>query len=270
MKIIQGLIFSNIWVSLSAGVMSLGFCNYIGVKHPLLFALVVFSATLFSYNLHRYLRLKDFEKSASIRHRWLFFSKHLLLLLFLAGGVSAFSLYLFFLFDWDSFIVLSIVAILTCLYALRTRNNKPLREIPFVKIYLIAIVWVISLLIWPIIHTDQGLGQYIPVIFSFFLYLIATILPFDIRDLPYDLPEQRTIPQLIGIKWAKRIALILLSLSFLLLISSVTLKWSIFFLVLAYLGHFILILNATPKKDELYYSGWIDGWYIWFGLFWLF
>ncbi|MEX2602194.1 MAG: hypothetical protein WD355_11125 [Balneolaceae bacterium] len=82
-----------------------------------------------------------------------------------------------------------------------------LREIPWLKLYLILFVW-----LWVCVVLPFAANQQSPDTDLFLLllqqgfFLIALLIPFDIRDLSRDLPFQRTIPQIIGTRWSVRVA----------------------------------------------------------------
>lgn len=257
-------------ISLSAGVIGWGMSHYLGSSEAHWFALTLFGATLFSYNLHRYLRFSDFKTSKSIRHQWINNSKNTIITLSMVGGVLALCIYAVYLWDLISLGVLGLSATITILYAYRFSDKKSLRELPYVKIYLIVFTWLTVTLLWPILHEGISLWSTIPLIIIHACYLFSVTIPFDIRDLPYDLPEQRTIPQVIGIQYSKYLAFSALLISGALTIIYFPHQLKLPFLYLTIIGNSFFILSASTDKKETFYSGWIDGWMIWYGLIWLF
>lgn len=270
MKLVRWLIYSNILISLSAGVIGWGMSHFLGSSDAHWFAITLFGATLFSYNLHRYLRFSDFKASKSMRHQWINNSKSTILALSIAGGLLAFSVYSFFLWDWFSLGILSMSAIITSLYAYRFSGKKSLRELPYIKIYLIVLTWSTVTLLWPMIHTGASPQSQAPVIAIHVCYLFSITIPFDIRDLPYDLPKQRTIPQIIGVQRSKYLALVALFISTGLIGYFYPNQLTLPFLYVTVIGNSYFILSASIEKKEMFYSGWIDGWMIWYGLLWFF
>lgn len=92
-----------------------------------------------------------------------------------------------------------------------------------------------------------------------YLYFIAVAIPFDIRDLKYDSPKQRTIPQVVGVRNAKLIAVILLVLALAgigFISNTFMLKPMIVFAILIQ----ILLITFLPEKHQNFYcSVLIDG-----------
>ena len=82
------------------------------------------------------------------------------------------------------------------------------------------------------------------------------MIPFDIRDLEFDEPDKKTIPQLIGMKAAKYAAITLLVicgvLSFGLLKEAV-------FLLPAYFVSIVILFQVNGRRKELFYAFGIDG-----------
>ena len=267
MRALQYLIYSNVLVSLSAGLLAYACAVKLGNPHNIGIGLTVFFATLFIYNIQRILRLKEIKVKSSDRHYWL--EDHVLLIKVLAviGIVGAVTIY-FAVLGWNiDFWFLAFSAIIGVLYALKIHpKTKALRDIPYAKIYLIALQWALVSVYWPymrIAHTTDfpvGLGV------SIFFFILAATVPFDIRDLVYDGKHKSTIPQIFGVKGAKAIALLFLVLSalslFLFFPGAIQFWWFyVCYFVLA-----ILILISSVYRREMYFSGIIDGWIIAYAL----
>ena len=99
---------------------------------------------------------------------------------------------------------------------------------------------------------------------AFFLFILAITLPFDIRDLRYDLAANvKTIPAKIGVKKTIVLAELLLVVFMILKYYQLNLNHisyeqftatSIAFFITA-----ILIAFSSPKRPELFFSGLIEG-----------
>lgn len=89
-----------------------------------------------------------------------------------------------------------------------------LRRIPFLKALIIAFVWASIVVVLPgTVERDEGpfiSGDVWWVMSIWFCYFLAIAIAFDIRDLPYDLPSLRTIPQVFGTWGAKLLGMLLL------------------------------------------------------------
>jgi len=103
-----------------------------------------------------------------------------------------------------------------------------------------------------------------------YLYILAVTIPFDIRDLKFDDSSQKTIPQIAGVKGAKAIAIISMSLFVTLVIwLKVSLLFNPLFIV-AVAVQTVLILATTKSRGDLYCAGGIDGAIALLGLAYLF
>ncbi|WP_313215175.1 hypothetical protein [Soonwooa sp.] len=124
-----------------------------------------------------------------------------------------------------------------------------IRNIPFVKIFYVGLVWALSFgflglpkVNWPIIG------------FSFF-FISALVLPFDIRDVKYDTVV--TFPTLIGIKNTKLLAYFLIILANIINILFFRID-SIITLLLTSFISCILIFFASENKTDAYFSFWVE------------
>lgn len=142
-------------------------------------------------------------------------------------------------------------------YVIRLKGIN-MREIPHLKIHLIAVTWVGILLLFPMINEGKTHEIFLQSL-AHYSYIIAVAIPFDIRDLKYDLKTQRTIPQLLGVNGARIVAYILLLIyTFLMLIVWEKLRVNPIF----YLGVVVqmaLIHFMNEKRNDMYCAGLIDG-----------
>lgn len=92
-------------------------------------------------------------------------------------------------------------------------EKKNLRQVTGIKIYIIALVWVVVTLILPLLAASKLItGLTIVAAIQLFCFVLASILPFEIRDLAYDHYKLGTIPQRIGIKATKVLGVFLLGI----------------------------------------------------------
>jgi len=159
--------------------------------------------------------------------------------------------------DWRTFALLSISGLISIFYVLKIRGVN-MREIPYLKIHLIAFTWVVVLLIFPILNEKVNV-QILPIAIAHYLYVVAISIPFDIRDLRFDNPSQKTIPQLLGVISSKILAFFLLGLFFFILVYTYpTLLFNPFF-YLATFAQAVLILIMNESRSDFYCAGLIDG-----------
>ena len=134
----------------------------------------------------------------------------------------------------------------------------PLRSIPVLKVFLIAYVWAAMASFLPPILADQQLftSQTIYLFIAHFLFIMAITLPFDIRDFSADNKNHLiTFPQLIGLIPTKVFALACL-VGFTFLMHGFVKGWyfPLFSLITA-----MFILNASTKKQDYYFTFYLDG-----------
>lgn len=174
----------------------------------------VFFATITGYNFVKYFGVAKFHHRSLAA--WLKTIQVFSLLAFL--GMSYFALKL----DINSIIYLSVFGLITFLYAIPLLpmryfrdNQKNLRQVSGLKVYLIALVWVFTTVFLPLI--DRGFRINLDVVITGaqrFIFVIVLMLPFEIRDLIYDSVKLATIPQQIGVKNTKLIGVLLLAVFF--------------------------------------------------------
>lgn len=264
MRILKLLIYSNFLVSLSAGFLAYACTSKLGNSHQFGIGFIAFGATLFTYNIQRVIRIKEIKKQTTDRHRWLI--DHVFFIKILSGlGLIAAVLIYFFVLGWDiDFWFLAISAMVGVLYAFKVVSKYDgLRDIPYIKIFLIAAQWALVVVYWPYLRSE-GSALTFPwdLCFSVFFYILANTICFDIRDLVYDDQKKRTIPQVFGVKGAKAIALIFLVSSFVLLVDSSPNILHSWLLYVSFLISVVLILLSQVRRHEMYFSGLIDGWII--------
>lgn len=152
-------------------------------------------------------------------------------------------------------------SVLTILYAVPflEKFHKNLRQVSFLKIFVVAFVWSGVTTVIPLLA--NGFELVSEVVFLFIqrmLFVIVLILPFEIRDMKLDIPSIRTLPQIIGIEQTKRFG-------FALLLFVLTLEFvitdSYWFRNISLLICFILlffVMRAKEKQPKYYSSFWVE------------
>ena len=217
--------------------------------------LLVFFAASLSYNLQRVVRHRSSKTINSSRHRWVYHQKKFLYSLIIIS--SCISGYLFFsLFTFYELLYFSPLIAIALLYAVKV-FGKSLRDIPFIKIILIALSWAAVTVLIPAYINQESPANDAWILFILnFIYIFALVIPFDIRDLDFDEPEKKTIPQLIGMRAAKYTAIALLIICGLL--SFVLLKEAVF-LIPVYIVSIVVLFRVNDKRKEFFYACGIDG-----------
>ena len=171
------------------------------------------------------------------------------------------------LFSWKLLALTAVPALVSLFYPLSFQNPMrsftSLRTVPGLKVLLIAGSWAYVTYLVPVIYHD------IPFFTDWMefgmrsLFIIALIIPFDIRDMQMDDHNMRTIPQIIGERRGRLLALGLVSLYGL---------WKIFLIGFGFMDvpegiawlcgivySGFLIARMDQKRSELYCGFWIEG-----------
>lgn len=134
-------------------------------------------------------------------------------------------------------------------------NQQNLRSVSGLKVYVIALVWSGVTVFLPLIN------NYIPIDTDViltgiqrFVFIIALMLPFEIRDLQYDNLKLGTIPQKIGIKKTKVMGLLLLFCFVVLEFFKENLPLSFKIVSVVIVLVTILFLLFSKKEQGKYYS----------------
>lgn len=234
--------------------------------HPYLF--IIFFATLFEYNLHRLITvLTKKEALNSDKHKWVRDNlKAFYMLVFLS--VSGFICVLF-LAKKEVLITLAPIAAITVFYSLPVFGNKRnifrLREIPYLKIFLIAFVWAASTILLPIIQSGIAFDRthITAMLAERFLFVFAITIPFDIRDMKVDKQAGlKTIPVLLDEKKSFIIAYLCLFIFFIIsfIHYHVLNEW---FILLAFgistITTFVFLVSKKIRALPYYHFGILDG-----------
>lgn len=271
MKITSFILYSNLLIALAAGLLAAGFSELIESKFALINGLLIGFGTFFMYNIQRLINGLPNVEGLSNRHDWILRNKIMLRITLLVS----FALILTFLYldivSLSAFITIGVAGIISYFYAAKVPFlNKPLRELPYLKIHLIVFVWILTCFVFPRFNQHDIQGVYLKLIPINYLYILAITIPFDMRDLKHDYPSQKTIPQRLGEKWARVYALILIVLFYAL---------SVFFFdklrenslfAIAVALQYVLIQNSSSSRPDWYFSGAIDGGIILLGLAYMF
>lgn len=150
---------------------------------------------------------------------------------------------------------------LTVLYAVPFLSGfeKNLRQISYLKIIIVALVWAGFTVLIPLIDSEKqiSLNAFL-LLLQRFLIVVVLILPFDIRDVRYDAISLQTIPKKIGVEKTKKLGLTLLVFSLVLeyLISaSSTIKTPFMFFFFITI---LLLMRAKINQPKYYSSFWVE------------
>ncbi len=225
----------------------------------------LFFSTIFLYNTHRVVgmeKVKEFEHEGRFAVIKLY-RNHIILY-----GILGFllALYFFFKMKLNLQILLFAPVLLSLLYVIPTLGWKiRLRDLDYLKIFLIAIVWAWTTSFIPeyILHGGWRNEQIFSFLERMFFFLAITI-PFDIRDLKVDASSAvKTIPGRFGAKRSIWIALFCLLIHFGIVIllnhngyyhGNLLLPYLLISLITG-----LLIWFSDRGWEDYYFSGLLDG-----------
>lgn len=150
-------------------------------------------------------------------------------------------------------------------YVLPLLNGRRLRDLPYLKIFLIALSWAWITVVAPAQSIDVAIDSSILIIaLERACFIFAITIPFDIRDLAQDKDTQvDTLPGHWGIKRAKKVALAAILIMMILIgVSYGTGQYQLsttFALWLSALSSALFIWWASPNKHDYYFTGLLDG-----------
>lgn len=271
LSILDFLLFSNFFIAICAVAQGLVTYHLLKAKpseHVLAF---LFFSTLLIYNLAVLLsKPKAPQNSPFRRVRWIFAHHRLTISTTLISALCLIPLGLLYL-SFESKLLMIFVGLLAIAYNIPflTLNNKKigLRNIPGIKLFLIAFVWASSCVLLPIVELESihqiqvPLSETVLLVAKRFLFICAITVPFDIRDLFQDkLYELKTIPVVLGEKKAWIFCQALLAIYLLLLVLFTQgINIDVIGLTLTVLLTGWLIFKSNIKRNEYFYFGYLDG-----------
>jgi len=220
-KIFDFYLFSNLHIAVCAVALVLVTREFFGLHLRTELLVFVFCGTFFLYNLQRLpaaFSKGDIDRKF-MRHRWN--TEHRVLLLLISVIAALAAAWSFFLLYPRTQLIALLPAALSVAYAFPSfywnRKWIKLREIPVLKIFIVAVVWGMICVWLPVAADDSYPQWYSPEVMVWFvscsLMIFAITVPFDIRDLTYDGQTLSTIPAMAGVKRAVMVALAALLLS---------------------------------------------------------
>ncbi|WP_410219829.1 hypothetical protein [Pedobacter sp.] len=265
------LLFSNLFIAICAAAQALVTYHLLKLEPNLYIVGFVFCSTLLIYNLSMVLsKPMHPEQSPFRRVRWIFGHYKFIVFITILSGVCLIPLGLFYL-DIKGKLLMAFLGGLSFAYNLpliRLKNKKiGLRNLPGIKLFLIALVWSFSCVLLPITEAESDPRIHISwitttlLVVKRFLFVCAITIPFDIRDLFQDkIYELKTIPVILGEKkaWIFCQALLILYIVLLFFFSNKpdidTIGLSLTVILTGW-----LIFKSNFKRNEYYYFLFLDG-----------
>ena len=148
-------------------------------------------------------------------------------------------------------------------------KGKNLRSISGLKVYIIALVWAIVVVILPVINADMVISSDVVITgIQRYIFVLVLMLPFEIRDLNYDNLKLATIPQKIGVKQTKLVGSLLLLIFFVLNFFKDDIDTTVIVSSLIISSMTLLFLVFARQNQNKYYSAfWVESLpLIWLGI----
>jgi 4-hydroxybenzoate polyprenyltransferase len=233
------------------------------VSYNHFYILFIGSATSLLYALHRLVGI-DLVGRYKYTGRFGKIYKMRLLLLFI-GLVTAVLTWIFFLkLGIKVQVTLIVPGIISILYVLPIFAGKRLRDLPLIKIFLVAIVYAYVCVFIPGMMVDFHIYPVLLLFFGRLFFIFGITIPFDIRDVNIDgETEVKTLISQLGIKSSKGLAIGMLILA-------LTLSWIFIsytqlpfqYVIPEITVHIICILlvyYANAHRSDFYYAFLLDG-----------
>ena len=256
----QFLLYSHIFISLCAVAMAIEtyaeFNKKISAAQiPVL--VIIFFATYAMYNFKvLWQHIKPFWKIPSIGSAWIEANRKFIYLFFLTGVVCA-SISAFFLTGKQLFLFF-LLSIISAWYYLPFLNIS-LIKIPFLKIFLISLVWNAVTVVIPVLGFDEIPADFLFYFIYKFIWILALAVVFDIKDKSADKDNGIfTLPVLVGNSNTKKISILMLLAG--MVFSYITM--SFWFFVIALISSIFAIKTITKVNagtESKYYLLQVDG-----------
>jgi hypothetical protein len=220
LRLLDALLFSSVWLAGAAGAQTadtLQLWPHADAENTgWHVAVLVFVATLLTYNLDAVLPFK-YRQPAGTSGRKAWQQRHRGGLLLLAAVAALVGAYLLLVDGWTHFLpVLLPLAGLALGYSWPLLpwhgRRRAMREIPLLKVFLIAGVWATVTVCLPALALRQPLASTTGLLAQRFCLVVALAIVFDIRDFSRDRAASlRTFPTVLGVGGAKAISLAFLA-----------------------------------------------------------
>jgi 4-hydroxybenzoate polyprenyltransferase len=265
-KFIDFLLYGHFWIAAAAVAMAAQ-TEYIlsGKLTAGNLYVFLFAATLSLYAAHRLLgrpMVRTFENQGRFRIIRLY-QRYILLFGLIGAALGG---WLFWQLPAKVQVGIFPPAILSLAYVLPVfGKRRRLRDLPFIKIFLIALVWAWVSVVLPALAIDLERNIPLWILFGERLFFIFAItLPFDWRDLNVDAHlGVPTLPAWLGLHRTRRLALV--SLLLMLACAALNLRLNAYspaiFLALVFSAalSYLFIHLANRFTHDYYFSGLLDG-----------
>ena len=259
---------SCLHIAFCAGLLSYASASFLDVESPLKFGLFAFFGTWCVYVSQRIFKGKKLGLTAVHEHI-VNHKKSYVIVAVICGLISA---GIASLSGLITLLIASFAFIVSVAYVYFPGRKKSLRSSPISKILLVALVWTIVTLLLPVnpFYSEMDLNQVWMLAIERFLFIVMITIPFDIRDMLRDGPNEKTLPILLGESKTRA----LIALLFVAIGALVYQQWALFLysdlealtISSVYVLAFVLSLLAKTKYPEQYFTLGIDSTILLLGL----
>ncbi len=257
---------SNLIIACCAFMLSLQTALVFGLRN--MFALALFNglSAFFVYNAQRLYQFYSKQLLLDSRHQWLNYkARFMLFLLIPCAGLLLYIAWYRIYFLIPYYLMLLLIALFYFLPVIS------LRSVPFLKVAVIALVWVLSCCYLPdnsltesdgLLHLHfKGLNpEKVKYSISQLCFVAALCIPFDIRDAELDKQKGTpTLPVVLGIKKSKQISFFLLILYLIIgfFIQSNTPLVPVYFSIALLTS--VAVYYASSARSSAYFMWFCDG-----------
>jgi hypothetical protein len=193
------------------------------VSNWFLYALAISLATFSVYNLQRIYKFKKQTTLQTETYDWLKQRINWMKPMAIIYGTLALILSAFLVKDVLSTIWLLMFSVSVSVFYVVPFFGKRLREVPFLKTFLIAVVWTSVLFYIPWLNEGRKTEVVQNELTAFIFLFAALTIPFDIRDIEQDTTQHKTLPLLLGVNLSKVFSIVFLFV-FILIIATINQK----------------------------------------------
>jgi hypothetical protein len=265
MQLVKILGYSHLIIALGAGVTAYISGLSLGLGGDMSEAATLIGAfTGLGYTVQRFIKTRFFPLSAPPER--IAFMKKYGVGLIVAWGIVLMAVIMFGAVDFSTSAnaLVIFLIIISIAYA-----AIPLREKAYLKLPLIAGVFALATVVYPVLLAGFKLSDFTPILVTVLLarvlYIAGITIPFDVRDLNIDSVNMKTMPQQIGTKRSLQRAVILVGGSGvlwagLLIMEAIPQIVGYSLLIHAIISiPFVSPILAGRNRSEFYYSIVLDG-----------
>lgn len=260
-KIVNFYIYSSLHIAICAVMLAISTFRFYNLPIDLYYLIFLGTGTITTYSLHR---LIGIAKSSSFQNKGRFaivqdYKFHIFIYTVLSMIIS---IWIFLDFDTSRQIRLIILSLISLLYVLPIfGNGRRLRDINYIKIGLVGLVWTCITVTSILLESDIPYDQMAIHSFVVLLYIIGITIPFDVRDQSLDRENGvKTIATKYSLSTVKTVTYTILTIAaistWFLLETSINHKliW-----IATFISSSIIIHISWGEKNDYWYSGLLDG-----------